>query len=346
MTKEYSNAIKGIAILMMLFYHLFNDPVTSAGLFSLVSFGGVSLPYLLTRAAGPVEFFLILGGYGLYSIYKRGDDPNRLRRIWRCYRVYWLCLVVFVPLACWLTDDPIYPGTLENAFLSVTGIYPTWYMEAWFLLPYLMLSAAYPLLMRLLERRGSAATLALSLVVYTFTVVLTQRDWIDLGQHSPYAQPVVRFLQFLLPFCIGAVMKKERLLERLRQSGLFGNRLPVALLLLAVVAARICSVTYFFVAPIYATAVVILLYLLRLRGSVLRFFAHLGKYSLYMWLVHAWLYKYLFDGLIYRLHYPLAIFLVLVLASYAVSRLLAADRKNTLSRHFSVFLVSFFGCFV
>ena len=168
------------------------------------------------------------------------------------------------------------------------------------------------------------------MVVYSFAIVLTQRDWIDIGQHSPYANPIVRFLQFLLPFCMGAVMKKERLLERLRQSGLFGSRMLVALLLLAVVAARTCTVTYFFVAPVYAAAVVILLYLLRLRGNVLGLFAHLGKYSLYMWLVHAWLYKYLFGGLIYRLHFPVVIFLVLVFVSYAVSRLLSADWKHIL----------------
>lgn len=323
MTKEYSNAIKGLAILMMLYLHLFNDADRTEGLFSLVSFGGLPFSHLLTRATGPVEFFLILGGYGLYSVYKRGNDPNRIRRIWRCYQVYWLCLAIFVPLACWLTNDSDYPGTLENAFLSVIGIYTIWYSEAWFLLPYMILSAIYPLLMRILDKRGSMTTLTLSFVIYTFTIVLTQRDWIDIGQKSPYMNTIIRSFQFLFPFYIGSVMKKEQFLERLQLSKLFSNRVLVALLLLAVVAVRTCSNTYFFIAPLYATAVIILFYLLNIRGNVLKLFSHLGEYSLYIWLVHAWLFKHLFTGAIYRLHYPIVIFLTLVIASYTVSRLLA-----------------------
>ena len=39
---------------------------------------------MLSRAAGPVEFYLILGGYGLYCLYEQRRDKNHYRRVWKC----------------------------------------------------------------------------------------------------------------------------------------------------------------------------------------------------------------------------------------------------------------------
>ncbi len=306
----------------MLYLHLFSDTERASSLFCLMSINGIPLSTILTRAAGPVEFFLILGGYGLYAVYKSGTDRHRFSRIAKCFLTYWFTLLCFVPLACWLTDDPDYPGSLKTAFLSISGFETVWYREAWFLLPYMMVSALYPFLMRVLDSLGSIATLIVSFVLYSFTVVLTQRDYIYIGQDVPYIMTFVRMVQFIFPFYLGAFLCKEHVLDKVREMDFFRNKRLVLMSLVALIAIRSCFTTYFFIAPAYAFLCIILLSSVNIRGCVGALLLHIGRYSLLMWMVHAWIYKYLFPDFIYSFRFPIIIFIVLCVVSYAVSRIL------------------------
>ena len=57
--------MKGIAILLMLFYHLFNQMRYVDLCDCLIYIGDAPAVYILSRAANPVAFFLVLGGYGM-----------------------------------------------------------------------------------------------------------------------------------------------------------------------------------------------------------------------------------------------------------------------------------------
>ena len=58
--------LKGVAIFMMLFLHLFNSPNLLDSCHPLFFIGDVPIVSILTRVCKPVEFFLMLSGYGLY----------------------------------------------------------------------------------------------------------------------------------------------------------------------------------------------------------------------------------------------------------------------------------------
>lgn len=69
MSKEYTNYLKGAAILMMLFLHLFQNLEWDISLNCLLYVGDIPLIYYIARMCNPVPFFLILSGYGLYAVY-------------------------------------------------------------------------------------------------------------------------------------------------------------------------------------------------------------------------------------------------------------------------------------
>ena len=69
MSKTYSQYLKGIAILMMVFLHLFMNQKTCMNLETPFTIDGIPLVYYITRMTNPVAFYLILSGYGLYSLY-------------------------------------------------------------------------------------------------------------------------------------------------------------------------------------------------------------------------------------------------------------------------------------
>lgn len=69
-SKERSQALKGCALFMMVFLHLFNQTAHLQTTFSLCEIDGVPLVNFMARGMGPVGFYLFLSGYGLYSVYK------------------------------------------------------------------------------------------------------------------------------------------------------------------------------------------------------------------------------------------------------------------------------------
>ena len=72
MTKEQTNILKGIAILMMLFLHLFNGSNLTDVCKPLLFIGSTPLVHIISKACNPVGIFLILSGYGLSYTYFRG----------------------------------------------------------------------------------------------------------------------------------------------------------------------------------------------------------------------------------------------------------------------------------
>lgn len=67
-SRAETNILKGVAIIMMLWVHLFfkESEVGNYTDFNLPN--GQPLAYFLTRLCTPVSFFLILSGYGLIII--------------------------------------------------------------------------------------------------------------------------------------------------------------------------------------------------------------------------------------------------------------------------------------
>lgn len=133
-----SRVIKGIAILMMIFLHLFNHLEDVEQCFNFFYVDGIPLVHWLTRAANPVSFYLFLSGYGLYFSWMTGKTKSPWLRCWQLYRVYWLTLIVMLTIGFFVNPTK-YPGSVQSLIENVTGWYTSYNEEAWFLFPYLLL---------------------------------------------------------------------------------------------------------------------------------------------------------------------------------------------------------------
>ena len=111
MSKQDTKFLKGLAILLMLFLHLFNHEDNYN---SFCFIGDDSLVSILTRACNPVSFFLILGGIGLYSVWKsgKGKIKDNFKRIFRLYVHYWIILLIFVSIGFFVNSEK-YPGSFK-----------------------------------------------------------------------------------------------------------------------------------------------------------------------------------------------------------------------------------------
>lgn len=138
LTLEQTKMIKGIAILMMVFLHLFNHISDVEQCTYVFSVGSVPLIHWLTRAANPVSFYLFLSGYGLYCSWKNGKELHPWNRCLELYYIYWISMIVMVGIGAFLRPS-IYPGPIIKIVENVTGWETSYNGEAWFLFPYILL---------------------------------------------------------------------------------------------------------------------------------------------------------------------------------------------------------------
>ena len=319
MSRNQTTIIKGVAILLMLFLHLFNSGNLTSQCHPLLFVGETPLVTLLTRACNPIPFFIILSGYGLSHAFQQ--ERLSLRRqavkLLRLYAYYWLVLAVFVPIGT-LINPAKYPGTMQNVALNLTAWTPTYNRECWFLFPYAVLCLTSPLLLRLFERIGIAWSLGLTFfVTMSGNYVMSRYIAPNLLYDTPLAH-LLNYLGFIFSFAIGAAFHRLSQQHPLRIKAIEGRNLCVALLLALLIGLRCLFATGAFHA-FYAAAFILLFLHFDLPKAHCRFFQTMGKHSMGMWMTHTFFCYYLFSPFIYGFRYPLVIYAVLIIVSYACS---------------------------
>lgn len=315
MTKQETVLLKGIAILFMLYLHLFNQMQNVELCTNFILLGGVPLSHILTRGANPVAIYVILSGYGLYKSY-RGKGRIGMLRIPKLYIHYWITLLLFVSLGSFLRPDT-YPGGFWTVFQNITAWKTSYNLEIWFLFPYIILILCAPWIFSLFCRLPVALTLCSAILwggVYGI-LYLFGRSYLFAYQ-AAYMPLLV--LSLLFPFLLGAIMARYRMFERCRD--FFSSYQPLLLLLMVLLVGLRLSTDFDFLLHMAFVPLFLMFFIaLRRPGWVDSLLLQLGMRSTSMWFVHSYFCYYLFHDFIYGFKYPLLIFVVLVTICYFVS---------------------------
>ncbi len=163
MTPKETTILKGVAILFMLYLHLFNSMNQVELCTNLICIGGIPLAHILSRCTNPVAIYLLLSGYGLYKTRERLTARNTSRRLAKLYIHYWISMGIFVAIGSVIAPEK-YPGTLSDFIVNLTSWHTTYNIQIWFLLPYAIMILTAPYLFELFEKKpvitlGAAAML-------------------------------------------------------------------------------------------------------------------------------------------------------------------------------------------
>lgn len=314
MKKEETQIIKGLAILLMLFHHLFNSNGISPQVTTFFFIDDLPLVHVLSGAFNPINFFLICGGYGLYYVYKRGEDQHRYSRIFKLYIHYWLILLIFVTIAHFVSNSNLYPGNYVNIIYNITGLDTTWNAECWFLLPYVVLSMFSEFIFRIFDR------FKIRYVVFSVFIIHLMRggmlyicgssEFLD----NPFLNLLFLCLKFIFPFTIGAMMCRSNGFDKIRViiCNIHSCYRQIVLItsLLVLISIR-CIINAW--DPLYCLLFIIIILNLKRYPVIDKILIKLGRVSMEMWLIHSWYCYYLFRSEIYSLKYPIAIFLFLTI---------------------------------
>lgn len=316
LTKEKSLQIKGIAIIMMLFLHLFCYTKNIELCQNYIYINGIPLAQLLTRATYPVPFFLILGGYGLYILYRRQDN-RRVVRIFKLYLHYWTILFVFLIIGYYINPN-LYPGTLHKFFINISTYETTYNTEMWFLLPYSILSIASVWVFRIFDKCKTSVVVVGTLIIHLITSYGISR-YADSFFYSHYGiYNLWLVLHILFHFSLGAMAAKSDLFGRIKEHFDKSNikykfYIPYLLMLSLVIINCVFKYNYF-----YAFLMILCLCLIDFSDSVKQLLSSFGRQSMNMWMIHSWLCYYLFHDFVYSFKYPVLILVVLVFFSYYI----------------------------
>lgn len=318
MTRQETQVLKGVAILLMMFLHLFNQMCYVDITTPLLYIGDIPLVYLLTRCSNPVAFYLILGGYGLYSVYRKGDN-NRYKRVLILLIHFWIILFIFVSIGH-ILNSTIYPGSWQELVLNISTLDLSYNGEWWFLFPYLCLSLTSPFLFKLFDRFLVRYVLLVTFVIYLLTSFIISRYGAEYLYDNLIIYNPFLYFALLFPFSLGAMVAKVDFFGKIKkwfESKCMRNYMPILALLFLIVFRCFFSTSAFH--PIYALLFISIFLLIKRPKFIDTIFEHLGAHSMNMWLIHSWFCYYLFSDFIYGFKYPVIIFLVLTVVSYLSS---------------------------
>lgn len=315
MNKSETTILKGVAILMMIFHHLFNRPDNVYLCADTTLWNGQSLLLWLSNACNPVAFFVLLGGFGMYIVNSKGDN-HRYSRILKLYTHFWTILTVFLIIGYLMFPD-VYPGSIEKLLTNLIGYEVDYNNEYWFLFPYVILMLSSPYLFKITSRYKSVFVILSSAIITLFASFLISRYKDSFLINHTWLLQIVRYFNFFLAFMIGAMAAREQWFEKIR-SYLERKKWAIWPLLMIVFIVR-CGINTSIVSAPYAFLFILLFLAAPRAGWIDKLLSAFGKVSMDIWFIHTWICYYLFHDWIYSLHHPMWIFLALSTISYVLA---------------------------
>lgn len=344
--RQQSQAVQGIAILLMLYHHFFSD----VGMYGdrLTFWNGEAVQRGAWFGKICVGLFAFISGYGMFYVLRRQEEDRFfprlltdyqavLRQLLSVYRKYWLAFLL-IPVPELLAGVREFePGEFFSNLLAFSSTYQsTW----WYMGQYVKMLLLLPLLELFFfpfqDRRDKKRRLCFFIVLLTAAgaAAVAGLIWPPLGAFLLQTAKNLR-ISFLLPFGAGFLAARFRVYQRLghklEKPGRAGNAAAAGLALIATVGVRVRLADYaayaefdFLLVPVFVYGALTLLWLL---PPVEKLFVWFGKQSAYMWLVHGFLYARSWMWLTEYIHSGWLLYLVMAAASAAAALLLAAPGR-------------------
>lgn len=318
MDKKHTQIIKGIAILLMIYYHLFGDIDVVESCRNFIYIKRTPLTYIICKFTYPVPFFLIVGGYGIYKVSEKGDK-HRWSRVLKLMIHYWITLAAFVTIGHFIFPEK-YPGSIMKVIENATGYAVTYNHVMWFMLPYIILSVSAPIMFKLVKRIRGRYVVLIALFIHLCTSYYISRYGSSFLFGNRWAYNPLLAFHLMFNFFLGAMAARGRFFERVKEK--FGGKKYTVILAIGGMLVLFLINCNFKYNLFYAFGFIMCLLLIPLPRIVNAVLVKLGDQSMNMWMIHGWFCYYLFQDFVYSFRYPVVIFMVLTVISYYISIIL------------------------
>lgn len=330
MTIKDSKVVKGIAILSMIFYHLFNNVETVAERGYTGFYGKYSLLEMVAGAGHIcVALFIFVMAYGITIKTKKADCD--LKESMRAGGTRYFSLVkrvsyslVFMFLLSVLFSIDMLPehvwgvsrvqqaiGVLSNMLGVASVANVDWYQSAWWFVSFaILLYFAIPIIHIIVKRIGPIASL-----IFSVFLVRTLQFNVTYDGLPRYLICVVLGITFAEYSLFERV--EEEIKDKYKKLLLFGMLILGSGLCIVLIKYVTCG---YIREAMFVTLIALLAVIYIGRVPVINtLLAILGEYSDYMWLIHLFVYKHLFKDMLAKYSNIWLVWGLVVLFSFALS---------------------------
>lgn len=301
MTKQQTTQIKGVAILMMLWLHLFSNYDTVEQCSNFLTFwNGDHLAYVLKKLCSMyVPIYVFLGGYGLTKTYtstisSQSASMNNGKRVLTLYVNFWIVFLLSYPIGCILNPSLFLSDPFEifaNAIAFDNIFNGAW----WFLFPYALITLASTKLIKFLKDANRnkiicyfVAAIALFVVAYVRLENIDSHDFISLIEVN-----IWRTSRMLLLFGIGIMFALHNVVERFP---LPQNNIILWVTLIALILLKLSLGAASLLHPPFVLAMILIWCRLQHGKIITTFLTFMGKHSTNLWLTHDFFFAYIAHG--------------------------------------------------
>ena len=323
-SKENAVWLQGVAIMLMVFHHLFafperiHVPYTMVLDFSFFHFETI-LSYFGRICIG---MFAFISGYGMAKVatvklqYKNPVIHGYkliLHQLLKFYLRFWIVFSVFVPIGFILG---VYQFEWAVFLKSLIGINTTYNGEWWYILDYLKFLLLFPFLFWIISLINKLRKVW-RIIIYTIIIVfLLVSEFIPIiNQHfslmPAFVIGMIVFASGFFELVFSLLIKTGRLRYII---SLFG----IALIVLERFFFPISNRLDFIIIPFFCFFMLIFAKSVFFERLLNRSIGFIGKYSTYIWLTHTFFAYYYFQSFTYFPKYSILVFLLCMIMTLIV----------------------------
>lgn len=321
-SKDDSLYLKGIAILIMVFLHLFGSRAVHIPAYNMLIdiplFGHPVSQQIAHFCSICVHLYILLSGYGLWIVYRRYTENGKCMRPF--HRIFQLLTKVAFIALLFYPISFFYPElgwhfSIKNCikfFLGYEGNY-----EWWFLRPYIIITLLSPFLLRILDKSPKVSLILSIILMFLIKIYIyyAYLSWFEIPL-------IIQQFFILLPsFFMGALCSSSGLffkaIEYSKKKCIISYASVIVILAMLIYKLVFPSgIIDPFLSLAFALCVIMAK---KLIGSISRIFVILGKESMSMWLIHTFITIYYWSNLTYSFRYPILILVFAIVSSYIIS---------------------------
>lgn len=323
MTKQQTIQIKGVAILMMLWLHLFSNYDTVEHCSNFLTFwNGDYMAFVLKKLCSMcVPIYIFLGGYGLAKTYLAATKMNNNIRVLTLYVNFWIIFLLSYPIGC-LLNPALFMNSISEICANAIAFDCTFNGAWWFLFPYALITLASSKLIEFLKygsRKRIICYFTVALILFVISYVrleaIDSHDWLSLIEVNAW-----RTAEMLLMFGAGVMFALHNVIERV---SLPKSSIVLWVLFVVLILLKLSIGASSLLHPPFVLAMILIWCRLQHSKITNNILAFIGKHSTNLWLIHYFFFAYIAHGELYALKYPIAIYLSLVAVSLFTSMLIS-----------------------
>jgi len=337
-TKEDTKNLYGIAVLLMIFHHLFCIPDRLEFYIPLLEFEHLHIETAFAWFCKIcVGIYAFISGYGFYVSAENCKSTNIVEQLFkdyqmvfrhliRFYKKYWIVFLIFVPMGFLFFKVPFEPTLFIKSFLGKSADYNHEWWYVWQYIKFIILFPFAKIFVKKSKYKLFEALKSIGIAVGTL-ILLTTNPITPLVEIILYQKLGFYFLIFV----VGMYCVRFRFFEKLDQL-ITHNKKSIFYvgILVTVVSIRIIlankanyNAADVVLVPFFAYAVCRLLSRAS-KSNGIKILQLYGKYSMYIWLTHTFFAYYYFQKFVLLPKYSVLIFIwlsmLMLLCGYCLDR--------------------------